>query len=369
MNSVFRNILLAIVVIFLGLFIFNQVNNNDSNIIKIGAVLPLSGEGAVYGQSAQKGIDLAVEKVNRENNKFQIEVIYEDDQFDPVLALSSLQKLKTQEDINYAITLSSVETLAICPVVESEEILLLTIGSAPNITNDCGKYTFRNIPSDSHQGKVLAREMHRSGNMNVAVMYINNDYGAGLKDAFIKNFDGDVSLVEAHNPGNFDFRTQLLKVKQSNPDAIVLFTYVNEAVNLFKQRNELGLKQVIFSSETLKTDEFSQKISEEESKNFFVVFFEQYEGNEFIEFKGSFKERYGIDYSIFSDYMHDHIIVFADLIGRCGNKDDKDCAIKEIFKTDVVGTTGRMVFDENGDIEDKPMVLYRIENGEFVLDK
>ena len=107
----------------------------------------------------------------------------------------------------------SGEMMSMCPLAESGHDILLGTGSAPSITN-CGDYTFRDIASDSYQGKEIADQLYARGLRKIAVMYINNDLGVGVKDEVEKNFKGQITDSEAHNQGEVDFRTQLLKVNK-----------------------------------------------------------------------------------------------------------------------------------------------------------
>ncbi len=87
--------------------------SKDGEAVKIGVILPLTGDAADYGQSAQKAVDLAVEKINKEYN-MEIDIVFEDSQMKPQDAVSSLQKLVSINGIKYVIGFSSGETLAMC---------------------------------------------------------------------------------------------------------------------------------------------------------------------------------------------------------------------------------------------------------------
>ncbi len=119
----------------------------ESEEIKIGAVLPLTGDGAKYGQSAKSGLDLAVEEINANGGikgKF-INVIYEDTKMEPKEGTSAVLKLLTIEKVPAIIgAMASSVTLAIAPIAEENKVVLLSpVSSSPLIT-DAGDYIFRN---------------------------------------------------------------------------------------------------------------------------------------------------------------------------------------------------------------------------------
>jgi len=332
--------------------------------IKIGMILPLTGDAGDYGQTAQKAANLAVEKIMKESN-LEIELIFEDDQMVPQKAVSALQKLISINDIDYVISFSSGEMLAICPLVQENEIVLLGNGSSPEV-GQCGDFVFSNTPSDSYQGKVLADKVLEEGYEKVALLYMNNDYGVGLKNEFGKNFGGDILVTEAYNLGDSDFRTQLTKVKSENPDAIVIVSLLPEVSRLLKQRMELGISVPVFGSEGLKNDNLFDDVRGEALEDIFAVFYSQYEGIEYQEFKNNYLQSYGQDYGAFADYVYDNVFVLVNAINECSDIRDTNCVRENIFQTDLVGATGNITYGDDGIVKEKSFSLYQVEDDKFV---
>ena len=333
--------------------------------VKVAAILGLTGEGASYGQGAQKAIELAVNKIRQEKN-IDMQVVWEDSQIDPQKAASSFQKLAGLEGIKYFTTMSSGEMMSMCPLAESGHDILLGTGSAPSITN-CGDYTFRDIASDSYQGKEIADQLYARGLRKIAVMYINNDLGVGVKDEVEKNFKGQITDSEAHNQGEVDFRTQLLKVKNSNPDAIVLISYLAEGSNLLNQKAELGINAPVYTSQDLKDDNLIKKVPAQALENVYSFYPAQYNGKENQKYKDAFKQKYGEDYSAFSDYMYDATLMLGDAMSKCDNPNNVECVKDNLYKTNITGATGKITLDFNGDRTSANFDLYKIQNGQFVL--
>lgn len=332
--------------------------------VKIGAILGLTGEAASYGQGAQKGIELAVEKIKREKN-LDVQMVYEDSQMDPKKAVDSFQKLTSLKDVKYFTTMSSGEMLAICPLAESKKDVLVGTGSSSAITN-CGDYTFRDMPSDSFQGKEMAKKIYDRGVRKVAIMYINNEYGTGIKDEFTKNFQGEIVASEAHDPKGTDFRTQLTKVKSFNPDAIVLISQLSEGSALLKQKGELEISIPIYTSEGLKDENLIKNVPAEALKNIYSFFPIQYSGKESKEYKDNYTQKFDEDYAAFSDYMYDTILMLADAMDKCVNPNDAECVKNKLYEINITGATGKIVLDKNGDLEAKTYDLYTIQNNQFV---
>jgi len=87
---------------------------------------------------------------------------------------------------------------------------------------------FRTATSDAYQGGVLARVVLGAGKNNVAVTYVNNDYGKGFADAFAAAFDGEggtVTASQAHEDGKADYRAEIGALSATGADALVILAY------------------------------------------------------------------------------------------------------------------------------------------------
>ena len=358
--------IIVLILVIVGFFILSKKSEPvAAGTIKIGVILPMTGEAGTYGQNAQKGVEIALEKVNKENINSKLEAIYEDSQMDPKKAVSAAQKLVDIDKVKYIVGFSSGEMLAICPITEANKVLFIGSGSSPEISK-CGDYTFRDSISDIYQGKELARIISSKNYKKVAVLYINNDYGTGLKDEFVKNFSGTVVDVESYVPKQTDFRTVLTKIKSSEPEAIMVVSQLPESANLLKQKTELAMVQPIFGSETFKDDNLFQKVSSDAMKNVYTVFMTQYNGSEYTEYKDAYLQKYGQEFGTFSDVVHDSVLILADAIKRAEGT-DVDSVKKAMYSTNMKGATGLIKFDQNGDVVDKNFSLYKATNGKFVL--
>lgn len=145
--------IVAIVILAIGLIAIQT--KKEPGEIKIGAILPLTGDSALYGESIKKGIDLAVEQINSEEGVKgrKVTVIYEDSKAVPSVGVASFQKLISIHRVPVVIgdAVSSV-TLAIAPIAEKNKVVILSpLSSAPAIT-EAGDFIFRNVPSDLFGG-------------------------------------------------------------------------------------------------------------------------------------------------------------------------------------------------------------------------
>lgn len=339
--------------------------------IKIGAILPLTGEGAKYGQSAKRGIDLAVEEINLKGGikGKKLTVVYEDSKGDPKEGTSAIQKLITMEKVPAIIgAMASSVTLAVAPIAEKNKVVLLSpASSAPKITY-AGDYIFRNCYSDLYEGRKMAHYIYNETTYRkIAIIHINNDYGIGLRDAFRGEFTklgGNVTATETYGFGTTDFRTQISKIKDANPDAVYIVGYA-EMGRLLVQAKELGLKVPFFSC-IMFEDPDILKVAGEVAEGI-VYTFPSYnpESKEDVvaNFVSSFEKKYNQKPDGFAANAYDALKILVVAIKEGGEKSQQ---IKKALYSikNYPGVTGETSFDKNGDVI-KLIGIKRVEKGDF----
>lgn len=340
--------------------------------IKIGAMLALTGDYAPWGERSQRGIELALEEVNEEAvGERKIRIIYEDSPGDPQKAVSAFRKLVELDNVKFILgPLSSAETLSIAPIAESKRIVVLTpVSSAPQISY-AGDYIFRNCVSDVFEGRVAAEYIIKSlQKKKGGVLYVNNDFGIGVKTSFSETFGdlgGVVVVEEVFSAGDTDFRTQLSKIKSKNPEVIVLAGYAAEMAQVLRQAKELGMNIQFFSFSSFEAPEILN-VAQEASEGILYTYqgFDAENEKEVVsEFVEKYRMRYKEDPDIFAALSYDALKIFAEAL----KKGDKD--VEKVKKAlygikDFVGVAGKTSFDEHGDVI-KPIGIKKVEHGKFI---
>jgi len=341
----------------------------ESNVIKIGAILPLTGDLAVYGNNIKNGIDLAVEEINGKGgiNGAHITLIYKDNGGKQDKTVSAMNELVGEVPVVIGAVASS-NTLAVCPIAEDKKAVLISPSSTSPKLSDYKNYVFRAIPSDEYQGVALTTVVQNLGYNRVAVLFIDNNYGTGLKDAFIKSYQdrigGNILAVESFKEGDTDFKPMLARVKEADPEAIVLIGYVKEGSLILKQAKEMGMNVQWICSEALKSDEFIA-LSGDCSEGVLATFpVSTVAGPATEAFKEAYRAKYYSEPGIYADYGYDTMIVIAEAIKKGGyNADGIRDALREIR---YAGVSGAKIFDENGDVP-PAYDLWQVENGKWVL--
>lgn len=348
-------------------------SESQSGSVKIGAVLPLTGDSAAWGEQGKYGIEIAVEEINSKGgiNGKKLEVVYEDSQAIPRNAVTSIQKLINVDKVPAVVgDIVSATTLAMAPIAEKSKTVLMAISaSAPAITN-AGEYTFRVWPSDLLEGSVLAEFVAKNKYKRVCILHIQTDYGTGLRDVFKKTLEqkgGKMILTQGYKQDETDFKPVLLKIKSKKADAVYLVSYYKDAGLVLKQAKEIGLKTQFFGATAVESPKLLEIAGDAADGLIYPIITDFDPDNptsiakKFIE---KFKKKFGVAPDWASSHAHDAVVVIAEAMkkgGATGTGIKKTIDSQRCFE----GVTGKIVFDKNGDVIDKPVTIKTVKNGKF----
>ncbi len=229
-----------LIVVWLGISLSGN-SNTAAGTVKIGVIAPLSGDAAAYGQEGQKVLNYRLAEINAERGT-KFELVYEDGKCSGSDAVAAFQKLTDVDGVKFIIGgLCSSETLGIAPLTKDGKALDVSPWSSNPAIEGASPYLFSTSYSDNAIGETLASEMSKF--FRVAIITEQTDYSIGVKNVWEKKIAEypDVKIVsnEIFSKGATDFRNLLLKVKKTNPDAILLNPYAGvTAENLLKQLAE-----------------------------------------------------------------------------------------------------------------------------------
>jgi len=342
--------------------------------IKIGAILPLTGDAASWGDQGKKGIDLAAEEINSAGgiDGSRLVVIYEDTQATPRRAATAMQKLCTVDRVSAVIgDIVSATTLAVAPIAEQNRVLLLSpTASAPAIS-DVGDYIFRIWPSDIAEGTAIVEFAFQTlGLRRVAILYIENDYGVGLRRVFEKKFSGlggTITAALGYKQDETDFRSYLTKIRGSAPEAIYLVSYYKDASLALRQARELGIRSEFLGTTALE-DPHLISIAGRAADGVIYPMSTGYDPKSadtaVQDFKARFRARFGEDPGFVSAHAYDalKLIAFAMKISGTTGPEIRTGLLRV---RDFHGATGTINFDSKGDVI-KQTTIKEIRNGQFV---
>jgi neutral amino acid transport system substrate-binding protein len=245
--------------------------------LKLGSLLPLTGDLSAIGQSEFEALPLLVETVNQCGgvNGQPITLISEDDQTEPLAGTEAMTKLAEVNKVAGVVgsIASSVSSAAVEVAVRNQVMLISPGSSSPLFTERAKKgelkgFWARTIPPDTYQARALAKLARDQGIQRVSTVVINNDYGRGFENEFVQSFKrlGGTVVNEA-KPTRFDpkaitFETEVAAAFAGHPDAVVAVLYVDTGGLFFKSAYEQGVMKgsKILLTEGVYTPEFPQQV-------------------------------------------------------------------------------------------------------------
>ena len=337
--------------------------------IKIGFIAPLTGDVATIGQNTRAGVELAVEQINEKGgiNGRKLEVIFEDGRCNAKEATSAANKLVNIDRVPVIIGgLCSSETLAAAPIAENgKTVLFSNCSSNPDITN-AGDYIFRDYPSDSFQGVEAANFVYNDlGIKNVAVIYCLSDWCVGVVQVFKEKFPelgGVVLIEESYEQTARDLRSQLTKIKQSNPELIYFVGYTEASIVGLKQIKELGIEAKILGADAWDDPKIPEQAAEAAEGLMYTMPFSPMTD----EFKAAMEAKTGgKDLTICTPQAYDSVNIIAEIMKRVGTDSTK---IKdELYKVKgYEGVSGIITLDKNGDLATASYIIKTIKDGKQV---
>lgn len=333
----------------------------DLEDVKVGVMVPLSGDTASYGEAVSQGVRLAVKDLGIEDS---VQLVFQDSKCEAKEAANAVNQLVNANKVVAIVgELCSGATLAAAPVVEQAQTPLVSPASTAPTVSDAGEYVFRTIPSDAAQGAFGAQLVYDKGFKKLAVLAIQDDYGTGFDSVLKESFPalgGEVVASEFFQRGDVDVRTQLTKIKNAGADALYIISNTpDSAVAALRQATELGLELALFGSEGLKGPDVIE--GAKEAAEGLVVTAPSAASESFMQ---GFQEEFGAEPGTFSAQAYDAMTAIGKALIDGATTGD---AIKNYFgELSFEGASGVIDFDDNGDVSGTYDVV-TVENGEWVL--
>lgn len=214
--------------------------------LKIGALLPLSGKDAEWGERVKRGMILAGREESGKAPK-SLEIIFADSQSNVNVAIAEARKLINIEGVPVLFCQLSNVCSALAPIAQENKVVLLGLTEAPNLT-EVGDYIFNLRGNSTGAGQRLGG-FAVSQYKTIAIAYLNNPTHQGIYEGFQQIYEAEGSkilIAESHGEADTDFRTTLTKFKALDPAAILVSSRVANVVSFLKQAAEMGLERPIF---------------------------------------------------------------------------------------------------------------------------
>jgi branched-chain amino acid transport system substrate-binding protein len=322
--------------------------------MKVGFMATLSGPAAALGQDMYDGFMLGIEQSGGKLGGVDVEVIREDDQLKPDLAVQTVNRFieRDQVDVVAGITFSNVMMAVANPLAESGTVFVgMNAGPAPLAGERCAPNFFFVSYQNDQQAEGVGKYATDKGYNNVYLMAPNYQAGKDAVGGFKRYYSGGVAGEVYTGVNQPDYSAEIAQLQAANPDAVYVFYPGGMGINFIKQFRQAGLLGKIplmsvssFDGSTLPA--LKETAVGAISGSFWGADFDNPANQTFIE---AFEAKYGRIPSQYAAQAYDGALLLDAAVKQVGgNYKDKDALMKALRTVDFNSVRGEFEFNKNG---------------------
>jgi branched-chain amino acid transport system substrate-binding protein len=342
--------------------------------IKVGEYGSMTGSEAAFGKSTHDGIMLAAEEINNTGgiNGKKIEIVGpEDTESNNQKGEIAVKRLVEKGVVAVLGEVASSISLAGAPVCQKNQIPMISPSSTNPKVTEVGDYVFRVCFIDPFQGAVIARFAKDTLKANTAAIFYDagQAYSVGIRDEFTKAFTargGRIVVETSYTKGDKDFKAPLTKIKDANPDVILVPGYYTEAGTICKQARDLGIAVPVLGGDGWDNAKYHEYAGNNITNCYFSNHMSIQDTSPKIqEFIARYKARYsGAMPDALGALGYDAMMVLADAMKRARSLKGPDLRDAIAQTSDFDGVTGKITINAQRNA-DKGAVIMEVKNGTF----
>ena len=348
----------------IGIYRNLQQETND-NVIRIGAILPLSGPVSEDGLETLVGIRIAEESLNVSEGK-KVKILIEDGKYSPKDSISALRALQDGAlGVDAIIAYGVVPVEAMSPIIKkTDKPLIATAVGAKDFPDKSNGMIRMWFPIGRIARLMAEFSFKRLKQTRIATLVINNSYGMEAEDAFsahYKSLGGIVGGAETFDMDTKDLRSQLTRLLKQNPDAVFISGFGQGYISAINQLKELGFSGVVLTDTAIVDPKVRKGIKN--ISNIYYVDTCYYENmnvsTEAIKFRQEYTEKTAFDMPSMQAQFSYEAVVLAKMIAEFG--------CDKTLSNEIDTIIGKIKFDENGEVI-LPIVIRKFtDSGETEL--
>ena len=319
---------------------------NADGELKLGTLVPQTGDLSAIVKSLQTPVDMAVASINAAGgvNGKPVVVVEADDGTNPNVATTSYAKLVNTDKVDAIIgpAPSGVASKLLESIGTDKVPTCSGSTTAANLSGGGDGYFFRTAPGDDLQGPALATLITGDGKTKVAILARNDDYGKGFSESLktaLEDGGAEVTETVLYNPEASNFDADVQKALDSSPDAVAIIGFNDDGAKVVSTMigKGAGPSQIpIYTADGMQSSSFAKTVDPSDpSKIAGIKGTAPAAAPQGIEspFTAEFAAT-GID-TIFSSYYWDCTNLMA--LAAVKAKSDEGSAIAENFASNLEG--------------------------------
>lgn len=329
----------------------------EQNVINVACNLPLTGDLSTYGEAIRNGVLLALDDISKsknENDPF-ISFDWQDNAGQPRNAVSIFQKQFTKK-VDIYVSGVKPQTMAIIDEIQKTSTPHFVWIFDAFVTRDY-KNTLRTWVSYKHEPEYYLKYAKVKNPKKVAIIYVNLPHAEEefnklviptLKEMGVQNI-----FTEAYDWNKRDYKDIANKVKSFNPDLIIFNGFKSTIIGLVRAFRELNLIKDANTICTYDMLDAAEELSPNVIEGIRVIapkFNTRADETTLIEWKKKFENKYRVKPKYTDAYAYDMALIINDVSKRIEKNATPEQWYKSILETEITGITGKLKFDEDGDL-------------------
>lgn len=340
--------------------------------VVVGAILPLSGEFAIYGEPIRRGVELAFEEIQAQDDfPYELELRVEDSQGDAERAKELLRQIYNAGAPAAIGGVTTREALAMVEVADARDrVLLSPSASSPRLTGISTNF-YRVFPSDFLEGTKMGHFSVQTLGIETAVIAAaESQYAKGIQEVFqqeLQRQGAEVLEVIEYPRNTADLGGVIDRVMTLAPDAVYLADYASGLVILIEGLRDRGFQGKVLTTSSIATPEVLEQAGQAAEGVMFTQsnYDVTSEDPQIQHFVQEFEAKYEKTPDLYAAHGYDAMRVFAEALVEGEGRRPGDFWQGMRGISGFPGVTGPIQFDEQGDVQKFPRV-YIIGEGEFI---
>src|ERR1039457_2113571 len=381
-----RKIAVALMVLMAPLLMVINLSE-AAGTVKIGGLFAVTGPASFLGEPEKKTLEMLVTEANAKSGAkgVKYEAIIYDTQGDATKAVQLATKLIKNDKVSVIIGPSTTgESMAIIPLVEKEQIPLISCAAGIKITEPVKKWVFKTPANDHVAVEKILKHAGKSKLKTIALLTVTDGFGSSGREqlktiATQKGFK--VVADEVYGPKDTDMTAQLTKIRGVKPDAIICWGTNPGPAVITKNVKQLGIKIPLYMSHGVASKKYIELAGADAAEGVMLpagklAVYDALPKNDpqqklLKDYNSAYKKHYGIEASTFGGYAYDAFLLTSEAIKKGGGTSPEQIrnGIEQMHKLVSISGIFNMTAKDHNGLDLSAFEMVRITRGDWEIIK
>jgi len=364
--------LVIVLIVGLGLIILSGFSMGQRDVI-IGVIGPMTGPASQPAHNMRDAVALGIDEINKSGKLpgINLKMVVVDDEGNPTKSVNGIKRLVYMNKAIVVIgSVQSSCTLANMRITQETGIPQITsVSTSAQITKKGNKWIFRTSITDAVQAKNIVKiAVEKLGKKRIAIIHTLSDYGIDGAKEIVDNctkLGYPPVAVESFNAEDKDFSSQLLKIKEKDPDTLIIWALYEPSALITIQAAQMGLEVQIMGGGCITDPKYAELSGEAANGTITCQTYHPSSKEPHIaSFTEEFNKRYGRYPTPNAAQSYDAIMIVGEALEKVGVDDGSKIRDAIASTSNFNGVTGTISFDDTGEAP-REMEIIQIRNGKY----